>query len=118
MAFSLTGCDKYQSHYNAVGCITSGDFDDHGFIIFTNFKGTMVFKMKCADNSSLRYSGTLEEGNVKVYYDNGDQKTDLFEISGGEEIDVSEIDLNKGTVYVIVEAEDNCESGDFRFKVV
>ena len=114
---TLTGCGRYRSHYRAVGFVHSA-VSDHAFMSFFDFDGTMVFKLKCTDDhDAIRYTGKLQTGSAKVYYDCGGTKTELFSVHAGEEVDSSVNALRKGTVYVIVETDGACENGSFDFTV-
>jgi len=113
----LSGC-KYASHFTATILVQSNT-SDSGFMRFDSFTGTYVFKFKCTDESSgtLNYNAKLNAGNLKVYYDNGSEKKELFTLSSNETIGSSIDSLKEGTVYVIVETDGKCENGDLQFSL-
>ena len=114
---ALSGCGKYTSSWSAVGYIHSND-SDSGYMNFYKFKGREVFTMK-SDSSErhIKYSGTLEKGSVKVYYDIGDEKKELFTLKEGETIEAVSEDLSEGKVYVIVETDGECSNGKLDFAI-
>ncbi len=113
----LTGCGKYQSNYSAVMHVHTND-SESGSMSFSEFEGTESFKLKCTDSDQkLKYSGKLSKGNATVYYDNGGNKTELFKVSSGEEIDSTLEGLEKGDLYIIVETDEKCEEGNFSFEL-
>ncbi len=117
-AFTSAGCSGYNSKYKAVGFVHSND-NDSAYMTFYSFEGTMVFKLKADSNLSgaaLEYKTTLESGNVNIYYDFNGTKTELVSLKSGDEFS-SQVDINKGTVYVIVETDGKCQNGDFRFNI-
>ena len=65
----------------------------------------------------MNYSAKLGEGSATVFYDSNGTKTELFSISGGQEIHSSTIAVNPGTVYVIVQTDGKCKDGRFSFDV-
>ena len=115
--FGLVGCGKYQSHYSAVMHVHTNT-SDSGTMSFSKFEGTETFTLKCTDSGQkLKYSGKLDKGNATVYYDNGGNKTELFKVSAGEEIDSTLEGLEKGKLYIIIETDGKCEDGSFDFEL-
>ena len=114
----LSGCEKYVSHYSATAFVHSNE-SDHAFMSFWKFEGRMVFKLKCKDDAenTLAYSAKLETGSAKVYYDIDGTKTEWFTVSDGEERQDKLDNLTPGTVYIIVETDGKCETGDFDFTI-
>lgn len=84
---------------------------------FYSFDGRIVFKLKSTGEGDIKYSAKLESGSAKVYYDFYGTKTELFSISGGNEINSHNGYIEAGTVYVIVETDRKCQNGDFNFSV-
>ncbi len=114
---TLSGCDKYTSHYKAVAFVHT-NLTKYASMKFSSFEGTMVFKLKCEnDDEKIYYSAKLENGNAKVFYDANGTKTELFSVSSGD--DISEIggELQKGTVYIIVETSEVGKDGSFNFEI-
>ncbi len=109
----LTGCGKYASSYKAIAFVHSNTADS-AFMSFSSFEGRMVFKLKAGASEQLKYSARLDSGIAVVYYDDGN-KTELFTISAGEEIESSAGPLKQGTVYIIIETGEACREGSFRF---
>lgn len=116
LAVSLTGCGGYSSSYKAVGLVRSAS-SVSAFMSFISFDGTMVFRLKCGDESTLRYTADLESGSAAVYCDCGGGKTELFSLRGGDEADSRFGDIVSGTVYVIIETDGVCRSGNFDFSL-
>ena len=110
----LAGCSKYTSRYSALLLITTNTTKT-GSIRFSSFTGTKVFKLK--SSGLLNYSAELSGGNATVYYDSNGTKTELFKISSGQSVGPASISVTPGTVYVIVETDGKCESGNFSFDV-
>ncbi|MCR5484567.1 MAG: hypothetical protein K6F09_03135 [Clostridiales bacterium] len=113
---SMTSCSAYKSRYKAVGFVHSNE-SASSFMSFYRFDGTMVFKMKSAGEGDLTYSAKLESGSATVYYDYRGSKTELFSINAGEEIGSHGGYVEKGTVYVIVETNGECQNGDLKFSL-
>ena len=117
LLFCLSGCGKYASHYNATAFVHSNE-SDSAFMSFWKFEGNMVFQLKCKQaGQSLAYTAKLETGSATVYYDRGDGKTELCALNAGDETESTLEELKPGTVYVIVEADGQCENGDFHFDI-
>lgn len=118
VAFGMTGCSKYASHYNAVAHIHSND-SDSASTSFSKLDGTEVFKLKCKSDETARiqYSGELEDGSLTVYYDCGGTKAELFSVQSGDEIHAYSDPLTADTVYVIIETSEKCQNGEFTFEL-
>ncbi len=118
LAAGLVGCGEYSSHYHAVGHVVSAH-SDSAWMSFIEFEGTEVFKLKrkSGDLTTIRYSGSLETGNLTVYYDCGGKKLELFSLSAGDEIESSGGYLPEDTVYVIVETTEKCCNGALSFEI-
>lgn len=116
-AISLSGCEKYASHYNATAFVHSNE-SDSAFMSFWKFEGTMVFKLKCESaDEALAWSAKLETGSATIFYDCGDGKTELCTVSAGDDLQDVLDELTPGTVYIIVETDGKCEIGNFDFKI-
>ena len=112
----LSSCGKYASHYKAVGFVHSNE-SKSAFMNFYSFEGTMVFVMNKTGDEQLQYSAKLESGNLKVYYDNGGEKTELSSLSDGETQEISFENIADGTVYIIVETDGACLNGELSFNI-
>lgn len=113
----LSGCNGYRSRYKAFLFVHSNR-PASSFMSFDSFTGTMVFRMKSKQaDGKLKYSASLGSGSATVYYDCGGQKTVLFSVEDGDEIPETEIPVDKGRIYVIVETYGECKEGDFRFDI-
>lgn len=110
----LVGCVKYVSHYSALMMVTTNT-SKSASISFSSLSGTRSFKLK--SDGHLNYSAKLGEGSATVFYDSNGTKTELFSISGGQELQSSTIAVNPGTVYVIVQTDGKCKDGRFSFDV-
>ena len=112
-----SGCNGYRSRYKAFLFVHSNR-PASSFMSFDSFTGTMVFRMKSKQaDGKLKYSASLGSGNATVYCDCGGQKTALFSVEDGEEIPETEIPVDKGRIYVIVETFGECKEGDFHFDI-
>ena len=117
----LPGCSKYSSHFMATAMVHTG-FSDSGSLSFYKFKGTYVLNLKGDDGEQILpviYSdkGELEDGSVKVYYDNDGTKTELFSIESGDKVDDKSEPLKKGKTYIIIESDGEVSNGKFEFEI-
>ena len=111
----LSGCGKYTSSYKAVGFVHNNT-SESAFMDFYLFEGTMVFKLRnSTEGAQILYDARLETGRAVVYYDCGTGSVPLFTINGGETFSTEAGELAKGTVYLIVETENECVNGSFHF---
>ncbi len=118
LGLGLVGCGKYTSSFSAVGLVSSNT-SGSGYMSFYRFKGTKVFKFDIDDDDygKLVYSGKLEKGSIKVYYDVNDTKQVLFEMKEGEEVRSELADLPEGKLYVIVETDGTASNGNVDFDI-
>ena len=118
LCFALSACgNKYVSHYNAM-LMVSKNTPTEASVTFDTFNGTYVIKLKNTgdDKASITYNATLEEGNIKVYYDYNDEKLDLFEIGNDGSVEgKTETFTGNKTIYVIIESDGKCSDGSFSF---
>lgn len=115
--FCFAACSTYVSRYSAIASITKNTREE-GSIKFGELDGSYVFKLKPDEDGEISYEATFESGSLKVYYDAGEGKTELFAISSGEELSGKEGNVKKGqTVYIIIETDGKCTEGDFAFHV-
>ena len=115
-ALLLCSCDKYQSHYNAVGFVHSNT-SSSAYMSFSSFDGTISFKLKCGEGERIQYSAVLGEGSATVYYDCDGKKKLLFLIGAGEEVFDFVRPSETGSIYIIVETDGKCEEGKLKFDV-
>ncbi len=115
-AVMLTGCAKYTSSYSAVGFVHNNS-SDSAFMDFYKFEGTMVFSLDYGEGSRLVYSGKLESGTARIFYDSNGSKEKLFTLESGNEISSEMFLYGEETLYIIVETEDGCENGSLKFEV-
>ena len=116
----LTGCSvrKYKSHWNAVAFVHSNT-SQKANMSFSSFEGTIVYELNCkGGNEALHYSSALESGSAEVFYDNDGEKTLMFSVKGGSDADGFVKDLQKGKIYIIVEATEKCTEGQFKFEIM
>lgn len=118
LCLMLSACkSKYTSHYSAMLMVTTNT-STKASISFDTFDGTYVMKLKNTGDGKvfITYHATLEEGNIKVYYDFDDEKRTLFEIesNGSIEKETEAFTSNK-TIYIIIESEGKCNAGSFSF---
>jgi len=120
MIMLLSGCaSPYSSKYSAIGFVHSNT-SEKAYMSFYRFEGRMAFELSAESGSPGRidYSGRLEKGSIRVFYDAGDGKKELFSLKSGEEktgtLDVPE----DRTVFIITETDGRCENGDLCFDMV
>lgn len=117
LLFALSGCNRYTSHYKA-GMLVRTNTTKNASMSFSSFEGSMVFQMRCESaDEKINYSAKIESGSAKVFYDCNGTKTELFTVNSGD--DISEIggELQKGTVYIIVEMSETGQDGRFNFEI-
>ena len=118
LCFTLSACEtKYASHYSASSMVQTNTTNEAS-VKFGTFSGTYVIKLKNTGDGAavITYNATLEEGNIKVYYDFNDEKLSLFEIGNdGSKEGETETLTSKNTVYVIIESDGKCKEGSFSF---
>ena len=117
LALCLGGCGRYSSSYKAVGFVHSNT-SSSAFMSFYTFEGRMVFKLQCFNENGgqLKYSVKLESGCATVYCDAG-EKRELVRVNAGDEAASVGGQFARGTVYVIVETDEKCQNGAFRFEI-
>ena len=117
IVLGITGCNKYSGHGTATLIVQNYDSDEAS-VNFGWLDGSRVYDMEVKDtNETLKYKGKLGKGMATVFYDNGDGKKELFKIQTGESVDSNFNSLEKGTLYIIIETDGECESGDFEFRL-
>ena len=79
----------------------------------------MCVELNCKGESEvLHYSSTLESGSADVLYDNDGEKVLMFSVKDGSDADGFVRDLQKGKIYIIVEATEKCTEGQFKFEII
>ena len=117
LLLALCGCSKYNSNYSATGLVQTST-EKSASMSFSSFKGTIVFKLKCESaDEKIHYSAKLESGSAAVYYDSNGEKTELFSVNSGDDINEVGGVLQEGTVYIIVEMSESGKNGQFSFDV-
>ena len=116
----LAGCEnKYRSSYWTTACVQSSQ-TSKGSISFAQFKGRFVFKLKrTADgDGAITYEGKINEGEITVFYDTNDIKSDLFTLSGEQSVSDVAGYVTKGvTVYIVIESNGVAKGGKFSFNL-
>ena len=118
LCFTLSACgNKYTSHYNSKLMVMTNTSTEAS-VSFDSFDGVYVIKFNNvgSDKVFISYYASLEEGNIKVYYDFDDEKLDLFEIGtdGSLEGKTEEFTSNR-TIYIVIESNGQCGVGSFSF---
>ena len=118
LCLGLTACGNgYASNYSS-SQMTSSNTSTEASMSFGSFSGTYVIKFKNSGDGTafIKYNATLEEGNIKVYYDYNGEKLNLFEIGNDGSIDgKTEAFTDKKTIYIIIESDGKCQTGSFSF---
>lgn len=118
LCFTLSACvSKYASHYSSTIMVKTNTSTEAS-VSFGTFSGTYVMQLQNngGGEAYITYNATLEEGNIKVYYDFNDEKLDLFEIETGGSVEgKTETFTGNKTIYVIIESDGKCKEGSFSF---
>ena len=118
LCFALCACgDKYSSNYSAT-VMAMTNTSNTATVSFSSFSGTYVMKLdnNGTDEVRISYKATLGKGSVKVYYDFNDEKTELFEIETGGNVNTkTEAFTGNKTIYIIIESSGKSNEGSFSF---
>ena len=118
LCFSLSACvTKYVSNYSA-SRMTETKTLTKAYVSFSNFGGVYVIKFQNTGNDEMciTYNATLQEGNIKVYYDFNDEKLDLFEIgANGSAEGKTEAFTGGKIIYIVIESDVKNNAGSFSF---
>lgn len=107
MLFSFTACSRYISSYSAIGLVRNSVGGKCG-ASFLALSGSLVLQISAPSGSEgdIKYTASLEEGSLDVYYDIYGTKESLFSISEGESLDSCGGYFEGGkAVYIIIEAK-------------
>jgi uncharacterized lipoprotein YehR (DUF1307 family) len=115
--FTLSGCDSiYLNSYKATG-LKHGIRGHECFASFETLDGTYVFKMKYrGKEDKIYYAADVESGEVNIYYDSLGVKEKLFTAEAGYPIEGNTGYVDRGTVYIILEAE-NAKNGSIKIRL-
>ncbi len=117
LCFTLSACgNKYTSSYSATLMVRANTANEAS-VSFDTFNGTYVMKLENKGDADtvIAYNVSLEEGNVKVYYDFLGNKVSLFEVGDGDSME-GKIEATTGkTIYFIIESDGMCRAGSFSF---
>lgn len=118
LCFTVSACEnKYASHYSATFMVRKNTTSEAS-VSFGTFSGIYVMQLKNTgdEKTFITYNATLEEGNIKVYYDFNDEKLNLFEIGTDGSIEgKTETFTSNKTIYIIVVSDGKCKAGSFSF---
>lgn len=117
LCFTLSSCgNKYVSKYSATMMVRTNT-SNKASVSFGSFSGTYVMKLQNRGaDAFIAYEATLDEGNIKVYYDINDEKLSLFEIeANGSKTGKTDTFTGDKTIYIIIESDAKCEEGSFSF---
>ncbi|MDE6028712.1 MAG: hypothetical protein K2F90_00105 [Clostridiales bacterium] len=116
LCFALCACGnkKYASRYSSSMMVKKSTTNKES-ISFGTFSGVYVMEFKnTSDEVRITYNATLEKGNIKVYFDYNDEKSDLFEIGTDGSVEgKTEAFKSNQTIYVIIESDGKCTGGSF-----
>lgn len=118
-AFGLAGCNKYVSNFTASKHVVSNN-STSASVKFGNFKGTEVFIFKCKSDQPavIQYSCKVDGGNMTIYYDCDDTKKELCSLKAGEHVNALSEPIKADKIYLIIEANEKCQSGELNFELV
>ena len=118
LCFTVSACEnKYVIHYSATLMVRKNTTSEVS-VSFSTFSGIYVMQLKNTgdEKTFITYNATLEEGNIKVYYDFKDEKLNLFEIGTDGSIEgQTETFTSNKTIYIIIESDGKCKAGSFSF---
>jgi len=115
MIFLLLGVSScYSSKFSATLLVTTNT-SKHASASYYSMSGKLVFNLKSNAGNKLVYSGSVEEGRVKVYYDNDGTLKDLFELNEWQSFEGSLDELSDGKLYIIIETDGKTTNGNFEF---
>ena len=106
LVFLLCSCGKYVSSYRAVGLVRSNTSHSCD-ASFLSLEGELVFKLKRSGSGEgdIQYSVSVEEGEIRLYYDIYGTKSELTCAKAGENLNGRGGYVEGGkTVYIIIEA--------------
>ena len=109
----MTSCSGYVSSYSAIGLVRVNT-KSKCEIRFMRLDGTCVFKLRNRDDGEgeLRYTASLESGEVNVYYDANGVKELLVHLKAGESVEgCGGYFEGTGRIYVIVETVGSAAEG-------
>ena len=109
----FSGCGRFSS-YRAVMLIRTNT-PHSAFMRFAALDGRMVFTLNPkGENGKLKASAKLASGSATVYLDDG-TKREWFSLRGGEEAEWTSVLPDRDAVTLIVETNETCRDGEFRF---
>ncbi len=88
LLFTFSSCSPYVSSYSAIGLVRNS-FGGECSASFLKLSGRLVFELRAPDGGEgdIKYTASLEDGEITVYYDIYGTLEPLFSASGGDEID-------------------------------
>ena len=108
----LSSCNSY----SAIGLVRSS-IGGEASMKFVSFKGHQSFTLFAdSDDTAIEYEATLDEGEMTVYYYDGDIEKLLFTIRGGDRVD-SELYYGGGNLRIKLVADEKCRGGSFEFEL-
>lgn len=114
----IFGSSCVTGSYSAVGMTESKSNNKVNFT-FMSLKGNKVYSLKCKNGSEciLEYYGKIESGSITVYYSVNGERTELFTLNGGEEVDSSIGSIPVGSISLIIESRELSKNGSFKFQM-
>ena len=108
----LSSCNSY----SAIGLVRSS-IGGEASMKFVSFKGHQSFTLFAdSDDTAIEYEATLDEGEMTVYYYDGDIEKILFTIRGGDRVD-SEFYYGGENLRIKLVADEKCRGGSFEFEL-
>ena len=111
LLLTLCACGQYVSSYSAIGLVRSQT--SHSCeTSFLSLEGQLVFNIKksASDEAEgdISYSITVEDGEVRLYYDIYGVKEELAHVKAGESVEACGGYVEGGKpVYIIIEGSGN-----------
>ena len=121
IALTLCSCGARSSHYHSIMMI-SNQTNENCFLEFEEFKGNYVFKMqkKSDGESTLKYTASLREGKVDIFYAvNNEDDHLLLSVNSSEKEEGTIRSLEKGDkVYINIVSDGTVSGGNFHFEII
>lgn len=119
-ALLLSSCNSaFSSHWSAKMLIRSTSSYSSS-MSFEEFKGLMVFNMKCKNDTynTLTYDLSLVEGKFNISYAHTEDEITTLCTIEGTDMKEGYVHLpEEGQFYVLLESEETSKSGNFKFEM-
>lgn len=109
LVFSLASCSG--GSYSAIGMVKS-NFGNKASLDFVSFKGHYTFVLRGEDgDDTVEYTANLEEGEMSLYYEEGDEWVHIVTLKSGESVSSTVKITPTKSVRVKLETNGKCKVG-------